>query len=79
MASSAAYSDAVQLAVCVVGIFASYLWYGVAQEALYVKQADGTRFGATAFVMLAQCAGNAAVAVAVYALGAAAGGLLSNL
>jgi len=73
MASSAASSDVVQLAVCVVGIFASYLWYGVAQEALYVKQADGTRFGATAFVMLAQCAGNAAVAVAVYALGAAAG------
>lgn len=71
--SAATDSTIAQLALCVVGIFASYLWYGVAQEALYVKQADGTRFGATAFVMLAQCAGNAAVAAATYAAGAAVG------
>jgi UDP-galactose transporter B1 len=67
------FSQHLNLLVCVVGIYACYLWYGVVQEALYQKQEDGTKFGATAFVMLVQCLGNAGVAAVVYVLGAALG------
>lgn len=51
-----------KLAVIVVGIYACYLLYGVYQAELYRKQADGTRFASTAFVLLVQCVCNAAIA-----------------
>lgn len=52
----------VELLVCAAGIYACYLYYGVLQNKMYVKQSDGTRFGDTAFVLMIQCAFNAGVA-----------------
>ena len=63
-ASGSQSSRTVQLLVCVVGIYVSYLAYGVLQEALYREQSDGTTFAATAFVLLVQCLGNAVIALA---------------
>jgi hypothetical protein len=51
------------LAFTVAGIFVCYLYYGVLQNELYVEQADGSKFGATAFVLLVQCLLNALVAL----------------
>lgn len=57
------------LLICVVGIYACYLWYGVVQEKLYHTQDDGSKFGNTAFTMLVQCMGNALIASLVYFFG----------
>lgn len=51
-----------KLAVSVVGIYTCYLMYGVFQEALYKRQADGTQYSATAFVLFVQCATNGLIA-----------------
>lgn len=48
---------------CVTGIFLFYTLYGIAQEALFKPQPDGTRPPpATAFNLFIQCAANCAVA-----------------
>lgn len=61
------------LLVCVAGIYVCYLAYGLLQESLYKKQEDGTKFQATAFVLLVQCIGNALVALLGMWLGAHVG------
>lgn len=50
------------LVFSIVGIYTCYLYYGILQNTLYVEQKDGTKFGSTSFVLLVQCAINAAVA-----------------
>ena len=47
---------------CVAGIFTFYLYYGIAQERVYKENTDGSRFSSVAFMLLAQCAMNAAFA-----------------
>lgn len=51
-----------QMLVIVAGIYTCYLYYGVLQQALYTKQADGTVFTFTAFTLFIQCIGNALMA-----------------
>ena len=53
-----------KLLLCVAGIYFFYLYYGVYQEQVWTKQQDGTRFGATTFLLLCQCAVNAIFAFA---------------
>ncbi len=55
-------SRRLDLVFSVAGIYICYLYYGILQNRMYVKQEDGTKFGATAFVLLVQCAFNALVA-----------------
>lgn len=52
-----------KLLISVAGIYTCYLMYGVYQEALYKRQADGTQFANTAFVLFVQCATNGIVAL----------------
>jgi UDP-galactose transporter B1 len=59
---SAAYSRLIDMGFSVAGIYFCYLLYGVYQEQLYAEQDDGSKFGATAFVLLVQCIINAMVA-----------------
>jgi UDP-galactose transporter B1 len=51
-----------ELVIAAGGIYVCYLYYGVLQNELYLKQADGTKFADTAFVLMVQCAVNAAIA-----------------
>ena len=62
-----------KLAIIVVGIYSCYLLYGVYQAELYRKQADGSKFASTAFVLLVQCICNAAIAFLTHFVLAAAG------
>ena len=55
-------SSTVRLLVCVAGIFIFYLYYGIAQEAVYKREPNGDRFSSVAFMLLCQCAMNAAFA-----------------
>ena len=59
---SSSSGSTLRLVACVAGIFTFYLYYGIAQERVYKEQADGTRFSSVAFMLLAQCAMNAAFA-----------------
>jgi UDP-galactose transporter B1 len=57
-----------RLVVCVLGIYVCYLAYGIAQEGVYKFRAeDGSKFGATTFLLFVQCVTNALCAVAVMA------------
>jgi hypothetical protein len=53
----------VKLAISVGGIYTCYLAYGIFQEELYTVQPDGTKFSATAFVLLVQCLANGLIAL----------------
>lgn len=52
-----------KLLISVAGIYTCYLMYGVYQEALYKRQANGVQFANTAFVLFVQCATNGIVAL----------------
>jgi UDP-galactose transporter B1 len=50
-----------KLLISITGIYSCYLYYGVLQQKLYLKQADGSRFTDTAFVLTVQCIFNALI------------------
>lgn len=50
-----------KLVISITGIYSCYLYYGVLQQKLYLKQADGSRFTDTAFVLTVQCIFNALI------------------
>lgn len=59
-----------KLILCTAGIFGCYGLYGVAQEAIYVKQEDGSQFNDTNFLLVIQCLINGIIAaIATFVVG----------